>query len=309
VIKVDIGSLLTHIKNLKPECFAKTSEVSMRKKPRAQKRETKTIEDGKFQAAIQLLPAPEPEPELEPEPEPVPPTEAEENDGMTVEQFHPKKRPPKKSVPTPAAETEPEPTAEPEPEPEPAVEPEPEPVAPKKPEAEPKDAVASAELEGLEEGFIKVCCTEVCFALNLMSCNEDPPDADYEKLRKNTSKFFTKQLKKIFGAKFESLEVVLHHKEFGAEKPDKNYNIYIEWIVEAIFLDETNQKHAIAADRRTSLVNTAIPTGIELASALAEHTKVMDYMVQSVQPIDNSPFAMVTRGKVSSKSAMKTIKK
>lgn len=105
------------------------------------------------------------------------------------------------------------------------------------------------------------------------------------------------------------MEVSLHHKEFGAEKPDNNYNIYIEWTIEAIFVDETNQRHSIVADRRTSLVNSAIPTGIELAGALVEHTKVMEYMLQSVQPIDDSPFAMVTMGKVSSKSAMKTIKK
>ena len=234
VIKVDIGSLLTHIKNLEPLCFAKTSEVSMRKKPKAHKRETKTIEDGKFEAAIELLPASEPEPELptqtkekdglpepmkvgqcqakkrpkkpvsapaaqlgagrksepelEPKPEPEVPTLVDEKGGlpepMKGGQFQPKKRPKKKPVPTPAVDTELEPTTESTPKKE---------KKKKKSEAEPREVIGSSEPKELEDGFIRVSCTEVCIALNLMSCNEDPSDAAYEKLRKNTSKFFAKQ--------------------------------------------------------------------------------------------------------------------
>ena len=118
-------------------------------------------------------------------------------------------------------------------------------------------------------------------------------------------------MQKSFGKRFDHLDLKFSHHEFGTSKPDKNYNVYIEFDLEACFNSEkTNTRQSIAADRRTSVVDETsdIPAPLELIQCLVRDTPVMEYLLKAVQPIDGTGFAMVTMGFLSSKTATKVVR-
>jgi hypothetical protein len=105
---------------------------------------------------------------------------------------------------------------------------------------------------------------------------------DYKALLSATYDFYTDHLMRKYGSKFMSLSIAYRYPiQWGkANKSDpfNNYNVYIEWKLEATFLLDTDDE---------------APSGWELTQSMvaASCTK---YMKRYVRPLSDTPFARTT---------------
>jgi hypothetical protein len=65
--------------------------------------------------------------------------------------------------------------------------------------------------------------------------DETPTDEEYRFLEERTSEYYNKHLTKIFGDDFKGVEVSIRKSLYGAEKPNKHYNVYVEWDIFGYF--------------------------------------------------------------------------
>ena len=132
-------------------------------------------------------------------------------------------------------------------------------------------------------------------------------------------------LEKEFGSRLSEVKLSIHHKEFGSEKPEKDYNVYVEWDIETLYRsgdddDDDDDTAAVAsvvtADRRREQdgaaadgagdAATTVPSPEKLNQVLVQGTDLMDYMLKAVQPIRRTAFANVTMSFMGAKLANKT---
>jgi len=136
-------------------------------------------------------------------------------------------------------------------------------------------------------------------AFKLDCCESNPPEEEYEKLRLNTQDYFTERLEEQFGSQLSEVQLSIHHKEFGSAKPDKHYNIYVEWDIETLRKPDSASTSA-TADRQERIVQDGVAdteaNPENLTRFLVQGTDLMDYMLKAVQPIRKSAFANVTMG-------------
>jgi hypothetical protein len=62
-----------------------------------------------------------------------------------------------------------------------------------------------------------------------------PTEEEYRALEERTKEYYTKHLKELFGDSFNGVEVSIRKSMYGAEKPNKNYNVYVEWDIFGYF--------------------------------------------------------------------------
>jgi hypothetical protein len=120
------------------------------------------------------------------------------------------------------------------------------------------------------------------------------------------------RLEKEFGSRLGEVRLVIHRKEFGSEKPDKNFNVYVEWDIEAFYKsdDAAAELTSVSADRQKRSIGNEdgvdIPSPDTLVRLLVRDTDVMDYLLKAVQPIRKTAFANVTMGYVGAKVKTQT---
>lgn len=106
------------------------------------------------------------------------------------------------------------------------------------------------------------------------------------------------------------VKLQIHHKEFGTEKPDKNFNVYVEWNVETFFLsdDATQERKLVSLDRTENGDGGGddVPTPERITKVLVQGIKVIDYLMGAVQPIKKTAFANVTMGFMGTKTRTNT---
>ena len=111
----------------------------------------------------------------------------------------------------------------------------------------------------------------------------------------------TNRLTKEFGSKLSAVRIKIHEKAFGSERPDKTFNVYVEWDIETFYIsDDGSQELSVELDRRESIIvdgeNGNAPSPEKLIRVLVRDTDVMGYLIKAVQPLKNTPFANVTMG-------------
>ena len=114
-----------------------------------------------------------------------------------------------------------------------------------------------------------------------------------------------------FGSIFSEVRLKIHHKAFGTERPDKSFNVYVEWDIDAFYEDGAKELKSVSADRREHTIQDGdtednVPTPDKLTKVLVRDTNVMDYLLQAVQPIKKTAFANVTMGFMAAKTSNKT---
>ena len=78
---------------------------------------------------------------------------------------------------------------------------------------------------------------DVYVALDVWYQKEEPTDQEFNALVSQTRDHYDNHLKKIWGEIYNGVEVSIRRKEFGAQKPNKNYNVYVEWDIATYFED------------------------------------------------------------------------
>eukprot|EP00529_Nitzschia_sp_RCC80_P016440 CAMPEP_0113468766 /NCGR_PEP_ID=MMETSP0014_2-20120614/15533_1 /TAXON_ID=2857 /ORGANISM="Nitzschia sp." /LENGTH=646 /DNA_ID=CAMNT_0000361183 /DNA_START=245 /DNA_END=2185 /DNA_ORIENTATION=+ /assembly_acc=CAM_ASM_000159 len=320
ILECNLSSILAHTRNLEPLCFQHTTEVTMRRKSQ-KPGDPDPIRDGVFQAMVDLPPPepllslPPPEPS-EPTPPPTPPP------------------PPPKKVVTPPREPSPPPPTPPSPPPKPVEKkkPSPKPASPKKiakpveekkvspkpaspkkvskpkvekkkkpkkaPKSPVKDDGYSSPTEEEKGPVGKVASSDVYVALKLDNIDKPPSDKEMEKLRASTEIFFSKRLKQVFPKQFVKADLEIGLVEFGKGKPKPEFNLYVEWIVDATFRldasDPTSPTKKIRGDLKhgtgTSIGDTkdGLPDVQAVTRSLVAGVKIIDYLVEHVRVLEGS---------------------
>jgi len=126
------------------------------------------------------------------------------------------------------------------------------------------------------------------------------------------TKFLAARLEKEFGSQLDEVRLTIHRKEFGSEKPDKNFNVYVEWNIEAVYKshDASAKRTSVSADRQKRTIGNDdgvdVPNPDTLVRLLVRDTDVMEYLLKAVQPIRKTAFANVTMGYVGAKVKTQT---
>jgi hypothetical protein len=106
----------------------------------------------------------------------------------------------------------------------------------------------------------------ICIAYDVNGLDSEPTPKDYEQLRQQTHDFFVLCLKKAFPEQFVELNLQIALRKFGAGKPHPEYNVYVEWDIQANF---TSNKDA--------------PGPVELIDAVLEEVVRLKYLVNHVR--------------------------
>ena len=120
------------------------------------------------------------------------------------------------------------------------------------------------------------------------------------------------RLKKEFGSKLGEVRLKIHHKEFGSGRPQKHFNVYVEWDIEAFYKTDDATLESVSADRQEHTIGDAdadaegVLSPEKLTKILVKDTDLTAYLMKAVQPIHKTAFANVTMGFMGAKVATKT---
>lgn len=147
-------------------------------------------------------------------------------------------------------------------------------AAPKaQPAPPPPAAAADKEDDGRvvkDDGTIIVRTADVYMAFNIPDCTAEPSDQEYTKLIKSTTKFFEAHLQKKFPS-FQKVTIAKHKTYFGKNIPSAEYNVYVEWDVQAEF-------HGTSPDR------------LGLCQNLVKKTNLGKYMSKHLSNLFKTPW-------------------
>jgi hypothetical protein len=149
-----------------------------------------------------------------------------------------------------------------------------------------------------DEYITLVRSTDVSLALTV---DDEPTADDYEKLRQHTHAFFVLLLKKVFPEQFVELKLELGVTDFGAEKPEPKYNVYVEWDIQATFTSSSSSSllsspTSVDGNNINAPVDSKdkVPSPSEMCKALLTDVDYFDYLVSSVRTIEDSVFSEAT---------------
>jgi hypothetical protein len=115
----------------------------------------------------------------------------------------------------------------------------------------------------------------IFIAYDVNGLDSEPTPKDYEQLRQQTQDFFVLCLKKAFPEQFAELNLQIGLKEFRTGKPHPEYNVYVEWDIQANFTSSSS-----SASKDT---NKDVPSPDELTDALLESVVRLKYLVNYVR--------------------------
>jgi predicted RNase H-related nuclease YkuK (DUF458 family)/phosphatidylserine decarboxylase len=141
-----------------------------------------------------------------------------------------------------------------------------------------RTASPSRPKEPLVEAKKPITTSDVFVALTIPGVNSNPSANDYSLLAEKTKMFYALQLRKKHGSAFQDIVVLVKNSFHGSDKPNKNYNIYIEWEIKARF-DESAKE--------------AIPDRNGLIRSLVQ-VDLLDYLKNYVRSLSGTPFAGAT---------------
>lgn len=121
-----------------------------------------------------------------------------------------------------------------------------------------------------DDGTIIIRTADVYMAFNIPDCSMEPSDKDYVKLTKSTQKFFEAHIKKKFPT-CQKLSLAKHKSYFGKNIPSADYNVYVEWDIQAEF-------HGTSPDQP------------ELCQSLVRKTNLGKYMSKHLSNLFKSPW-------------------
>jgi hypothetical protein len=135
-----------------------------------------------------------------------------------------------------------------------------------------------------------------------LTVDAEPTPEDYEKLRQQTHDFFVLRLNTVFPKQFVELELQIASTDFGAEKPEPKYNVYVEWDIQANFTSASSSSSSSATGTEAAGNQTSVPPGVdasnnvpittsEMCKALLTDVDYIDYLVNNVRTIKDSVFA------------------
>jgi hypothetical protein len=249
-------------------------------------------------------PPPPPPPPTPPPREPVPPPTP------TPQPPSPKKKaePPSPSEPTPPpTPPSPLPQTVKEEKPSPHLTPTKKATKPKEKKTKTKKPSKSPKPVKIEDGYssptedigpvAKVASSDVYVALKLDNIEKPPSDEEMEKLRASTEIFFSKRLKKVFPDSFVKAKLEIGLVEFGKGKPKPDFNLYVEWIIDATFRDLSDPTSPVKCVRgnlkngtAVGATNDGLPDVQAMTRSLVQGVKIIDYLVEHVRSL-GGPFA------------------
>jgi hypothetical protein len=135
--------------------------------------------------------------------------------------------------------------------------------------------------------------SEVSVALTV---DAEPTPEDYEKLCKQTHDFFVLRLKKVFPKQFVELQLQIASTDFGAEKPEPKYNVYVEWDIKASFTSSACSSSSttpspVPGNKTSAPVDSNVPSPAQMCKSLLTGVDYFEYLVNSVRTIEDSVFA------------------
>jgi hypothetical protein len=158
-----------------------------------------------------------------------------------------------------------------------------------------------------------VNASDIYVALQLDGIDSEPTPEEYEKLRQQTQEFFVMRVRKRFPKQFVSMDLQIGLHEFGADKPNPKYNVYLEWDINASFTSSSPSSSpspvkpkSVMGTKRTSVTNDGSdgPGPAELTSAIVQGADIMNYLLKHVRTIEDSGFANTTAGYFQQRSSM-----
>ena len=92
------------------------------------------------------------------------------------------------------------------------------------------------------------CTSKVYTAITVRDCTSEPTLEEYRRLAKTTQKYYSRELRAMYGKAFVDLEVNVKKTAFGAGIPEPKYNIWINWDVKARFNKAEQKRKAVPTD-------------------------------------------------------------
>jgi methionine-rich copper-binding protein CopC len=138
--------------------------------------------------------------------------------------------------------------------------------------------------------YILVRSTEVSVAFTVIA---EPTPQDYEKLRKKTYDFFVVRLNEIFPNQFVKLELQIGVADFGSEKADPKYNVYVEWDIEVNFTSSSTTT-TVTGNKTIVPIDGNVPSPADMSRSLLVNVDYFGYLVKSVRTIEDSAFSDAT---------------
>ena len=132
---------------------------------------------------------------------------------------------------------------------------------------------ARAKKEAEPEPTIPVGTADVYMAFTMPKCKSEPSQSDYEAVAATTRDFYTKHLRSKYKT-FNRVEVAVSRAYFGQNKPDKRYNVYLEWDVKAYFAESGGP----------------VPDRYQLCTSLVKTTDLMAFMSKHLDSLKGTPF-------------------
>jgi hypothetical protein len=149
-----------------------------------------------------------------------------------------------------------------------------------------------------DENVTLVRSSDIYVALTV---DDEPTGEEYEKLRQQTHDFFVLRLKKVFPEQFVELKLQLGVTDFGAEKPEPKYNVYVEWDIQATFTPSSSSllssPTSVVGNKNTNAPidsKNEVPSPSEMCKSLLTDVDYFDYLVNSVRTIEDSVFSEAT---------------
>ncbi|CAB9523435.1 Polyubiquitin (Fragment) [Seminavis robusta] len=119
-----------------------------------------------------------------------------------------------------------------------------------------------------------VTTSDVFVAFTVPDLQSEPSKKEYSALASTTKKFYASSLREKYGSVFDDVSVKVSVPRFGSASPRKNYNVYIEWEINAQFHEGRGQ----------------IPNRNELCRSLVQ-IDLSKYLLEHVRSLSDTAFA------------------